>query len=93
MPAGARLTNSKGLAGRYLSEKNWGIVEELAKFCEARGHSLLEVAFSWLLARRAVASVIAGATQPEQLEANVHAVEWQLTPEDLAEVDRITKPA
>jgi aryl-alcohol dehydrogenase-like predicted oxidoreductase len=93
MPEGARLTNSKGLAGRYLSEKNWGIVEELAKFCEARGHSLLEVAFSWLLARRAVASVIAGATQPEQLEANVHAVEWQLTPEDLAEVDRITKPA
>jgi len=35
-----------------------------------------------------VASVIAGATQAEQVEANVRAVEWTLTPEDLAEVDR-----
>ena len=44
--------------------------------------------FSWLAARPTVASVIAGATQAEQVEANVRAVEWTLTPEDLAEVDR-----
>jgi aryl-alcohol dehydrogenase-like predicted oxidoreductase len=93
MPVGARLTNSERLAGRYLTERNWAIVEELLRFCETRGHTLLELAFSWLLVRPAVTSVIAGATKPEQVEANVKAVEWQFTPEDLAEVGRITKPA
>jgi aryl-alcohol dehydrogenase-like predicted oxidoreductase len=50
----------------------------------------LELAFSWLLARPAVSSVIAGATKPEQVEQNVNAAGWMLTPEELAEVDRIT---
>jgi aryl-alcohol dehydrogenase-like predicted oxidoreductase len=52
----------------------------------------LELAFSWLASRSTVASVIAGATRPEQVEANVRAVEWNLTPEDLAEIDRLTRP-
>lgn len=91
MPEGARLTNSKGLADRYINEKNWTMVEELRTFCESRGRSLLELAFSWLVAHPEVSSVIAGATKPEQLESNVNATEWQLTPEELAEVDRITK--
>jgi aryl-alcohol dehydrogenase-like predicted oxidoreductase len=60
------------------------------EFCHTRGHNLLELAFSWLLARPMVASVIAGATKPEQLEQNVKAVEWQLTAEEIAEVDAIT---
>lgn len=93
LPEGARLTNSKGLATRYLTGRNWSVVEELAKFCETRNRSLLELAFSWLLARPLVASVIAGATKPEQLEANVRAAEWQLTAEESAEVDRVTKPS
>jgi len=89
MPAGARLTETKRLADRYLTEANWRIVERLEDFCARRGRTLLELALSWLAARPRVASVIAGATRPEQVEANVRAVEWNLTPEDLAEIDRL----
>ena len=45
---------------------------------------------SWLASRPAVASIIAGATAPEQLEQNVRAVDWVLTQEELAEIDRLT---
>src|SRR3546814_18317816 len=51
---------------------------------------MLELAFSWLAARPTVARVIAGATRPEQLEQNVRAVSWKLTPAEMAEIDRIT---
>jgi aryl-alcohol dehydrogenase-like predicted oxidoreductase len=54
---------------------------------------LLELAFSWLAARPCVASVIAGATKAEQVEQNVAAVSWALTPDDLAEIDRLTGAA
>jgi len=54
---------------------------------------LLELAFSWLLANPAVASVIAGATRPEQLDQNVAASDWQLSAQDLREIDRLTKSA
>lgn len=90
MPTGARLTNTARLAERYLTDRNWDIVERLESFASARGHSLLELAFSWLLAQDRVASVIAGATKPEQLQENVNAGLWRLGPEDLAELDRLT---
>jgi aryl-alcohol dehydrogenase-like predicted oxidoreductase len=66
-------------------------VERLNAFAEARGHTLLELAMSWLAAQPLVASIIAGATKPEQVRANVAAVGWKLTPEELAEVDMLTK--
>jgi aryl-alcohol dehydrogenase-like predicted oxidoreductase len=66
------------------------MVERLAAFARARGRSTLELAFSWLAARPTVASVIAGATQPGQVEQNVAAVGWSLTADELAEIDRIT---
>ena len=50
LPAGARLTNSDRLAGRYINDANWPIVERLQEFCVERGHTLLELAFSWLAA-------------------------------------------
>jgi len=90
MPQGGRLTETPRLAERYLKEDHWQKAERLEAFCAARGRSLLELAFSWLLARPAVASVIAGATRPEQLEANVKAGDWALSAEDLAEIDRLT---
>ena len=90
LPAGARLTTTQRMADRYLTERNWEIVEKLADFCASRGHSMLELAMSWLAARPAVSSIIAGATRPEQLEENVHAVEWALTREDMDEIDRLT---
>ena len=89
-PAGARLVTTPRTAERYLTERNWAVVEKLEAFCAARGHSLLELAISWLLHRPNVASVIAGATRPEQVEANVHAAAWVLSREDMDEIDRLT---
>ncbi len=90
LPSGTRLANTARLADRYLTERNWAVAEKLADFVERLGHTMLELAFSWLLAQAPVASVIAGATQPEQVEQNVKAGGWQLSAEELAEVDRIT---
>ena len=86
--AGTRLATSQFSA--FMSDANFDIVEQLDAFAKARGHTLLELAFSWLAARPCVASIIAGATKPEQIDANVKAAEWVLNAEDLAEIDRIT---
>jgi aryl-alcohol dehydrogenase-like predicted oxidoreductase len=85
-PEGSRLA---GDTERFRSERNLALVEELIRFAESRRHTILELAFSWLLMRPAVASVIAGATKVEQIAANVSAAGWALTRDDLAEVDRI----
>ena len=90
MPAEARLTKTQRLAERYLTDANWKKAELLTAFAEARGRTMLELAFSWLLARQPVASVIAGATRPEQLQQNAAAGQWHLSDDDLAEIDRIT---
>ena len=91
MPEGARMTREAQRAGEVLTEANWAKTEKLAAFCEARGKTLLELAFSWLAAQPVVSSVIAGATKPEQVAANVKAADWALTPEELAEIDAITR--
>jgi aryl-alcohol dehydrogenase-like predicted oxidoreductase len=64
-------------------------VEKLIAFAESRGHTILELAFSWLLTREVVSSVIAGATKPEQVRANANAAVWDLTEADLEEVNEI----
>ena len=92
MPEGSRLTRDERLAGRFLTERNWRIAEHLADFATSRGHSMLELAFSWLLAQAPVSSVIAGAAQPDQLTQNVKAGDWRLSTEDLAEIERIRAP-
>ena len=91
MPAGARMTREKRQADRWINNANWEVVDRLTAFCEARGHSLLELAMSWLASRPLVASIIAGATTPEQVELNARAVNWQLTPDDLAAVEKATQ--
>ena len=91
LPAGTRLANTQRLADRYLTERNWSIAEKLGDFVEGRGRTMLELAFSWLLTQSPVASVIAGATRPEQLEQNVKAGSWVLTAEELAEIDQIVR--
>jgi aryl-alcohol dehydrogenase-like predicted oxidoreductase len=89
-PANARLADaSSPLGTRFRSQRNAEIVRTLTTFATARGHSLLELAFSWLLARSPVASVIAGATSPEQVRANVAAATWTLSADDLEELDRL----
>lgn len=88
-PENTRLTNDERLANRYLTGPRWETAEKLAEFCETRGHSMVELAFSWLLSHPVVSSVIAGATSPAQIAANVAACGWTLTPDELSEVDRI----
>jgi aryl-alcohol dehydrogenase-like predicted oxidoreductase len=90
LPEGTRLANTQRLADRYMTEANWPIVERLQEFAAKHGHTMLELAFSWLAARPTVSSVIAGATKPEQVEQNVKAVGWALTPEEIAEIDRLS---
>jgi aryl-alcohol dehydrogenase-like predicted oxidoreductase len=92
-PEGTRLANTQRLADRYMTEANWPIVEKLGEFAQARGRSLLELAFSWLVSRPYVSSVIAGATRPEQIEQNIKAVDWALTPEEIAEINKISAKA
>jgi aryl-alcohol dehydrogenase-like predicted oxidoreductase len=91
-PAGTRLAAWHMLADRYDTEANWDKIARLKRFSEQRGHTLLELAFSWLLAQTPVASVIAGATKPEQVEQNAKAVEWVLTAGELVEVGRLSLP-
>jgi aryl-alcohol dehydrogenase-like predicted oxidoreductase len=79
------------LRDHYVTPRNEDIVEKLQAFAEKRGHSMLELAFSWLAARPQVSSVIAGATRVEQVEQNVKAIDWALSAEELTEIDRITK--
>lgn len=79
------------LRDRYVTPHNEDIVEKLTAFAKARGHSMLELAFSWLAARPQVSSVIAGATRVEQVEENVKAIVWKLSADDLAEIDKITQ--
>ena len=87
LPQG-RLTEGGGY-GALLSEKNLETVERLIAFAERKRRTVLELAISWLLARPVVASVIAGATRPQQVRANAAAAEWRLTPEELKEIDRL----
>jgi aryl-alcohol dehydrogenase-like predicted oxidoreductase len=89
-PADTRFGKSPQLRDRYVTPRNEDVVEKLEAFAKARGHSMLELAFSWLASRPQVSSVIAGATRVEQIEQNVKAIGWQLGAEDLAEIDQIT---
>jgi aryl-alcohol dehydrogenase-like predicted oxidoreductase len=91
-PAESRLgKNTWKLGDRLLTEEKLALVEALDEFARARGHKLIELATSWLLARPTVCSVIAGATRPEQVEQNLSAGEWRLSADELAEVDRICR--
>lgn len=83
-PPGARITT--GWHGELLTDENLDKVEKLIAFAESHGHTILELAFSWLLERQMVASVIAGATKPEQVRANAKAGDWDLTEAELNEV-------
>ena len=74
---------------RFYNHGILGTVEALQVFSRERGHTLLELAFSWLLANEPVASVIAGASTPSQVAANAAAGSWVLSAADLVEVDSI----
>ncbi|HEX6510489.1 MAG TPA: aldo/keto reductase, partial [Chloroflexota bacterium] len=84
-PSGTRLARSPR-ADRFLNDPGFDVVEGLERFAAESGLSLLQVAIGGLAAQPQVASVIAGATTPEQVAANVEAGDWQPNPDDLAEI-------
>jgi aryl-alcohol dehydrogenase-like predicted oxidoreductase len=85
IPEGTRLQ----AGAKQLTDQNLELVESLIRFAESRGHTLLELAISWLASQPVIASVIAGATKPEQVKANATAAGWRLTDSDFAEVNSI----
>ena len=86
-PAGSRLA---GCGDDALTDERFDLVERLAAYAEAHGHTLLELALSWLASQRQVATVIAGATSDEQVRSNAAAVEaWRLTEDEVAEVEEL----
>jgi aryl-alcohol dehydrogenase-like predicted oxidoreductase len=90
-PQDTRFAKMPMLRDRYVTPRNEEIVEKLEAFARARGHTLLELAFSWLAMQPQVASVIAGATRVEQVEQNVGAASFSLSVQEMAEIDALTK--
>jgi len=88
-PPGTRMDSWKHLAGSLFTEQNFDRVERLQGFARERDHTLGELAIAWLLAHSYVPSVIAGATQASQVQANVQAAAWRLSEQELAEIDRL----
>lgn len=86
-PQGSRLESRFGT--EPFTDENLAIVESLLQYATSRGHRLLELAVSWLVTRPAVASVIIGATSPEQVKSNVAAGGWRFTEEELGDIGRI----
>jgi aryl-alcohol dehydrogenase-like predicted oxidoreductase len=87
-PTGTRLaTMPARRAESFASERNFALVAKLDAVAAERGHTLLELAFAWLAAQPTIASVIAGATSPAQIAANVAAIDWKLSADDLQAVD------
>jgi uncharacterized protein YdeI (YjbR/CyaY-like superfamily) len=88
-PEGTRLAVMGARAAAALNDRNFDRIEALAGWAEARGHSLLDLAFAWLLGHPEVASVIAGATRPEQVAANAATAGWKLTPDEVEEMTKL----
>lgn len=86
IPEGTRVAKFERYR-QLLTDENLDKVESLIDFAESRGHTLLELAFSWLLAHGVVTSVIAGATSAQQVRDNAGAATWKLTAGDLEEID------
>jgi aryl-alcohol dehydrogenase-like predicted oxidoreductase len=91
LPKNARLAYSSHHASDVLNERNWDMIGEIGPLAQRAGLSMLEIAFAWLLAQPVTASVIAGASTPEQVEQNVRAGQSRLSADVLAELDRITR--
>jgi len=87
-PPGARLTDRDHIA----TDQQYQTIAELERYADERGRSMIDVGIGALLARPVIASVIAGATGPEQVRTNAAAAEWRPSDEDLAELARLLGP-
>jgi 1-deoxyxylulose-5-phosphate synthase len=89
-PEGSRLSHTRT---HLVHDADWDQLDRFSSFAKDRGLAEIQVAFSWLAAQPSVASVIAGATRPEQVRQNAHAADWVPSEKDLAELDGIFPPA
>jgi aryl-alcohol dehydrogenase-like predicted oxidoreductase len=89
VPEGSRLATPRPHERTFITNANWPAVARLEQFASSRGRTLLELAFGWLLAQPTVASVIAGATRPEQIVQNVAAADWRMSAQDAAEAGQL----
>lgn len=93
LPEGARLSNMpEERRQAALNEARLEVVDRLTTYATERGHTLLELAMSWLASMPVMGSVIAGATKAEQVHANASAAGWELTDAERADIDRMTAP-
>jgi aryl-alcohol dehydrogenase-like predicted oxidoreductase len=86
--AGSRFATMGDYFAKVASDANFSRVEALERVAKAHGHSLLELAMGWLASQPSVASVIAGATTPEQVRSNAASLRWKMSASDLAEIER-----
>lgn len=89
-PEGTRLAGER--FAKRLADAPWDTIEALERYAAERGIGILDLAIGGLAAQPTVASVIAGATKPEQVRANVAAGAWQPSADDLATLDTLTRP-
>jgi len=88
-PEGSRLAAWGSRGARALSNDNFDKVDKLSAWAAERGHTLLDLAFAWLLGHPVVSSVIAGATRPEQVRGNAATADWRLSPEEVKAVSEL----
>jgi aryl-alcohol dehydrogenase-like predicted oxidoreductase len=88
IPEGTRVAKYERYR-KLLTDENLDSVESLIGYAESRGHTILELAISWPLAHRVVASVIAGASSAQQVRANVSAAGWRIAAAELSEIDAL----
>jgi aryl-alcohol dehydrogenase-like predicted oxidoreductase len=93
VPTGSRMSEQVGEEARrkLLSDRTFGRLEALESYADARDHSLLELAFAWLLGHPNVATVIAGAARAGQASSNAVSGGWTLSPEEVTEVTRLVE--
>ena len=91
-PADARLAKPVGIYSHIFTDDNWNKLSKLEAFAEKHGHPVAELAIAWLRAKPWITSVIAGARTVEQLSANLPAMQWKLTHDEIAELDAISRP-
>ena len=88
-PAGSRFEAEPSTADKRMTSENLHLVEELRAFAEGQGRAVRELAFAWILSKEVTATVIAGASTPEQARQNAGASEWVMTADETREVERI----
>ena len=93
VPAGTRMAAKNRLSDLFWTQENLELTYRIVEFCEQRKLNMLDVAFAWLLEKPFVPSVIAGASRPEQIDANIKAAAAKLSGAELGALDRLTEKA